>query len=74
MGTFGVGRYHWQGMRGDAGSSGTDTQATFQVTFPGLQCLLHYYLVLYWRSNYFVNIFVRGGGGQSEVMKPYTAL
>ena len=33
-------------------------------------------LALYWRSPYFVNIFVRGGGGgrQSEVMKPYTAL
>ena len=29
-------------------------------------------IALYWRSPYFVNIFVRGR--QSEVMKPYTAL
>ena len=38
-----------------------------RIGVPGLYQLSY----LHWRSPYFVNIFVRGGGHQSEVMKPY---
>ena len=51
------------------------TRAGFELATSGLTCQRSTklsYPARYWRSPYFVNIFVRGR--QSEVMKPYTAL
>ena len=45
------------------------TRAGLEPATSGLTCLGLYqlsYLALHWRSPYFVNIFVRGGGGASQ--------